>query len=96
MWGLSLGKSDEYWWKVINTWLSSRTDHHIIIFCYMDPPNGILISEKIRKERIAIEKLLVHSNFSGKDKENLRQRIHVIFNTVKVLAIHKIIGQVSH
>lgn len=91
LWGLSIGASDEHIWVMVNNWLKSDYGHHVFIFEYTtDPPNGIDVSDRFQKERQVIFRLLNHSAFSSSEKENLVPRVHVIFNTEKVLVFPKL------
>ena len=88
LWGLSLGASDAHWWEYVNNWLAANGDHHIFIFLRTDdPPRGILVPDLLRKRDAAIKHLLNYTNFSNEVFANLRQRVHVIFNTRRVLTI---------
>ena len=92
--GLSLGDSDKHWWDYINNWLMANQNRSIFIFEYTDtPPSNIHHTDLRRKTRKVIYRLLNHSKISDTDKQNLAKRIHVIFNTKKVLVFPRIYNE---
>lgn len=89
LWGVSLGESDKHWWKIINEWLKRNTNNFVFIFEYdPNPPSGLFVLDDVQKELAVANRMLCHSGYS--DDESLTSRIHVIFNTDKVLSFPKI------
>jgi len=85
VWGMSLGASDEKWWKKIMLWLKANSARHLIIFWYMDnPPNGISIRQRNGMIRALTDLLEAYAGFAEK---NVSERIHFVFNTEKVLKL---------
>jgi len=86
LWGLSLGESDKHWWKFIVDWLKSEQNRSIFIFEHTNnPPSKIIVSDFYTKRREVAYRLLNCSTISENEKNSLLARIHVIFNTEKVL-----------
>lgn len=85
VWGMSLGASDEKWWKKIMLWLKEDTRRQLIIFWYMDnPPNGISIRQRNGMVRALTDLLEAYAGFA---ENNVSERIHFVFNTEKVLKL---------
>lgn len=90
LWGSSLGASDKHWWIKINEWLKNDTNRHIFIFKHTDSPPPRLITESIQRKIDEANHLLCYSDYSDEEKQGLMDRIHVIYNTEKVLVFSKI------
>ena len=88
VWGMSLGETDAYWWKKIITWLKEVADRHLVIFWHTkNPPNQISIFRSIRGKRDVVNLLASFSNLSEDEINTIKNRIHVVFNTERVLRI---------
>ena len=88
VWGMSLGETDACWWKKIRTWLKEVTDRHLVIFWHTkNPPNQISIFRSIRGKQDVVNLLASFSNLSEDEKNTIKNRIHVVFNTERVLRI---------
>ena len=85
LWGLSIGESDKHWWNAINQWLNGNQARSLFIFEHdpENPPSATIPADYYKKCRSVANRLLCHSGFSN--NQNLIDRIHVIYNTKKVL-----------
>ena len=89
LWGLSIGDSDKHWWNTINQWLNGNLGRSLFIFEYdpENPPSETIPADYYKKCRSVANRLLCHSGFSN--NQYLIDRIHVIYNTNKILVFHK-------
>ena len=88
--GMSLGKTDAFWWETIMKWLSEEEARHLIIYWYnaniigSRAAHGNLTEIDDVKNRLREYTLREDSNV-----ESVMKRVHVIINTKKVLLIPK-------
>lgn len=86
--GMSLGETDAYWWKKIVDWLKGGTNRHFLIFWHTkNPPNRRSILRSVRGKQDVVALFTSYSNLSEKEIKTIQDRIHVVFNTEKVLRI---------
>ena len=88
VWGMSLGATDAYWWKTIITWLKENSSRHLIIFWHTkNPPNQRSILRYVREKQDVVARLTSYSALSEEEIRNIQDRIHIVFNTERVLQI---------
>lgn len=83
VWGMSLGKTDSFWWERIADWLIKDNNRHLILFWYKNrspnPYTRYVTTEEAKNSFLSNTKLL------QEDKERIKDRIYVVWNTNKVL-----------
>lgn len=83
--GMSLGKTDEKWWKKILIWLRNSDARHLVLFWYLkDPYDETNLAEYLRTVREIRQKLFSYTN---DDIKNIEKRVHIVINTKKVFAL---------
>jgi len=88
--GMSLGETDAKWWRKLAQWLKADGNRHIVVYWYdRNPPNGVSVRKQLEGKNNVIEKLLSYSQLADKEKDTIKNRIHVIINTSKFLRIPK-------
>lgn len=89
VYGLSLGASDATWWKQLAVWLSARSDRHLVLFWY-DAQNVRANAHQLLTVEFVKAKFLEHSyDLTEEQKNEIINRIHVVINTEKFLALEK-------
>ena len=88
VWGMSIGATDGYWWNKIIKWLKGVNNRQLVIFWHTkNPPNQRSILRSIRGKQEVVALLASFSNLTEAEIRTLQERIHVVFNTEKVLRI---------
>lgn len=86
--GSSLGESDSYWWKEIVNHLKISGNHHVIIYWHTDYVSDTRsIAKRNREIRKIIDSLTCYSDLKPNEKRDVSNRIHVIFNSKKMLNV---------
>lgn len=86
--GSSLGASDSLWWKAIVSWLKGSSSRHLIVFRHTDHVIGQRsIIQRNRELRKVHELLLRHSELKPQERDEIASRIHVVFNSKKMLQV---------
>lgn len=86
--GMSLGDSDAKWWRLLNQWLKTDSNRHLLIYWFeKEPPNGISIRRELQYKEKVKNRLLSFSDFSPDVIKNLKNRIYVIINTPRFLKL---------
>lgn len=89
--GMSLGASDAKWWRKLVQWLKADSSRHLIIYWHeKDPPNGVSTRKQLRIVNDTKDKLLSYSGLPEKENATLKQRMHVVINTQRFMALQKI------
>ena len=87
--GMSLGKTDLYWWQLIIKKLIEDSDCRLIIFSYAHNPLNKISSRKMKEATTKIKSEFISDmDLSEDDTKNVLERIHVVFNSKKVLNTH--------
>lgn len=87
--GLSLGPTDAIWWEKITLWLKDNQNRLLIIYWHTgEIIDQINIYNRIQKISEVQHKILGFANLEETEIDGLSKRIHVIFNTEKVLRIN--------
>lgn len=88
LWGLSIGDTDAQWWEEIMDWLSKDKAKQLIVFWYTGGKVTKRLHTKILKARQEIyKKLFDYSSFTREEMEEAKKRIHIVFDTQKVLRV---------
>lgn len=86
--GMSLGDSDSLWWGNIIEQLRKVPSSHLIIYWYMkEPPTDISIFNRIREQDKVKLAICDYSDMTDEQINVLKERIHVIINTKRVLKV---------
>jgi len=91
LFGVSIGATDQDWWKLITFHLLRRSDSKLIIFVYDesfifgDPTLG-------KRERQIIQDFLSHSKLSDDNRDYVARKIAVAFNTPLFHGLRKLIN----
>lgn len=88
IWGMSLGLSDSKWWNRINEWLKADKGRHLILFWYSDtPPSKRSVLQYNQQTDMVKNLMLNYSDFTPNEAAKIKNQVHVVFNTNKVLRI---------
>lgn len=88
VWGMSLGDTDSTWWGEIAEWLKLDETRQLIIFWRTKtPPNGKSVYRYVSEKAKVVERLMQFTDFTNETINNVRNRIHVVYNTEKVLRV---------
>lgn len=88
IWGMSLGETDSIWWYKIAEWLKANAARQLVIFWHTKtPPNGKSIYKFVSERSKIIDQFAQYSSFTVKDIDQIKNRIHIIYNTGKVLRV---------
>lgn len=88
IWGMSLGLSDSKWWNRITKWLKAKKERHLIIFWYTKtPPSKRSVLQYNRQTDMVKNCMLDYSSFTSSEASEIKNQIHVVFNTDKVLKV---------
>lgn len=88
LWGLSIGETDAQWWEEIMNWLSKDKTHQLIIFWYTGGKLTKRLHTKVlRAQEKIYNKLFDYSSYTTDDMEKAKKRIHIVFDTQKVLRV---------
>ena len=86
--GMSLGASDARWWEKIGQWLKGNSSRHLIIFWHTDRViNHRSVVRSNQEDDNVISTLANYFTLSDSLMEEIKQRIHIIYNTKSVLRI---------
>lgn len=89
VYGMSLGASDATWWRQLALWLLARSDRHLVLFWY-NAQNVRANAHQLLTVESVKAKFLEHSyDLSERQKNEIINRIHVVINTEKFLALEK-------
>ena len=85
---MSLGETDSIWWNKIADWLKADGARQLIIFWHTKtPPNGRSVYRYVSEKNKVIERFTQYSSFTKEDIDRISNRIHVVYNTEKVLRV---------
>ncbi len=88
VWGMSLGASDAKWWVKIARWLKASSNRHLIIYWHEKTPiNKRSVLQYNRVINGVKNKFLSFSGFKEQEINGIKDRIHVVTNTEKVLRV---------
>lgn len=81
IYGMSLGATDKIWWQTINNRLAAKQHPTVlIIFAHENiPPRREYVSKTYKDD--VVEKILSYSQFANEEKEEIKKRIFVSFNS---------------
>lgn len=86
--GMSLGESDSLWWEKVMEQVLSSSYNHLIIFSYTDnPPSSTSIYDTLTRQNEIKEKMIGYTALSSQEVSKIKERIHIVFNTKRVLNI---------
>lgn len=87
--GMSLGESDSFLWEKIITRLRISLNCILIIFWYTDnPPSNISTYNFIVEKNKVQDIILKYADLYPEEINKLKERIHIVFNTKRVLQIN--------
>lgn len=91
LYGMSLGATDAKWWRKLVQWLNADSSRHLVLYWYMrNPPNRIMTIKHLRTINSVKELFLSFTDkISETDKQNIKERIHVVINTKSFLALDR-------
>lgn len=96
LWGLSIGDTDAQWWEEIMDWLSKGKEKQLIVFWYTGGKVTKRLHTKILKARQEIyKKFFDYSSFTREEMEEAKKRIHIVFDTQKVLRVNLLEKELS-
>jgi hypothetical protein len=78
--GMSLGKTDNFWWAKIGEALRSNPERQLVIFLRRDAYNNSIISHFLDAEEDAENLFFENANVPSGSQDALRNRIHVVIN----------------
>lgn len=88
IWGMSLGLSDSKWWSNITEWLKANKERHLILFWHTKtPPSRRSVLQYNQQTDLVKNIMLDYSSFTASEITSIKNRIHVVFNTEKVLRV---------
>lgn len=88
LWGLSLGETDAHWWKEIMDWMARDKTHQLIVFWYTGGKvTKRLHTQVLRAHEKIYERLFEYSSYTEEEREDAKKRIHIVFDTQKVLRV---------
>lgn len=90
IYGMSIGDTDKMWWERICSWLSSSSNHHLIVHKFKMPPKGLLhVEYKIDEEKYK-NMILSQGSLSDENLAVAKKQIHVtdynIFSDINKIA----------
>lgn len=86
IYGMSLGASDEMWWRKLLSWLMESPERHLVIYWYANSPQINRSIIKRNREILKVkDRMLSFYNPPMEIVEFIENRIHVILNTNNVL-----------
>lgn len=89
LWGLSIGETDAQWWEEIMSWLLKDKTNQLIVFWYTGGKLTKRLHTKVlRTQEKIYNKLFMHSSYTNDDMEEAKKRIHIVFDTQKVLRVY--------
>ena len=88
IWGMSLGDTDSIWWGYLTEWLKAGSSRQLVIYWYTkEPPNGVSVFKFVNEKTKIINRLMQFSSCTIEEINQLSNRIHIVFNTEKVLRV---------
>lgn len=85
IYGMSIGKTDSFWWNYIANWLKNNNQRHLLIYWKdFNYKNNRLRSSYLSNINMVKNNFISYSNLTEEEKINVISRIHVIINTTKV------------
>ena len=80
---MSLGSSDDFWWKKIVQWLKDSSERYLVIFKYLGDEyfNTILSYQSIIKEDEDIDNFLTRYKMDDQTKDRLSRQIMFSYNS---------------
>ena len=79
IYGMSLGDTDEMWWRRIVQAMRNRSNLHVFIYGYGLPQDELLMTDRKIQEENLKDRLL---SFSEGDGSALKPRIHVVSHNI--------------
>lgn len=84
--GMSIGKTDSFWWSYLTEWLKKDNSHKLVIFWYDASYTNMRSRYKYRLTTRKVKKQFVsYSGLTDEEKETLFSQIYVVINTNTVL-----------
>ena len=87
IYGMSLGETDAQWFRKILRWLEKDENRHVIIYWYSNDPGDGKDPARYKCSKDTAQEGLLKFAKEGMNIEALRERIHVVENTKKILHI---------
>lgn len=86
--GTSIGNSDSLWWKEIINWMKQSKSHHVIVYKHtIDAIGSSSIYRSNKAKRRIKDSLTCHSELNPQEKEDIWNRIQVVFNSKSMLQV---------
>ena len=81
LFGLSIGDTDKIWWETIGKVVNENTNSRLIIFMRGNDLPANQEYKKIRKERLIKDYFLSKTNLTDKQKEDIKEKIFISYNS---------------
>lgn len=81
LYGLSIGDTDQFWWKYILSWLKRNEKNRLVIYAYLPGKLPISAHKRLSLEHQVREKFRKQSLCTPKDFSKVQDRIIVINNS---------------
>lgn len=78
IYGMSLGPTDEMWWKYLMEWIKKKEERRIVLYAYESRGDSLLGEERLRKQDEWRSKLLTVAKVNDEDKTYIEEKIIVL------------------
>lgn len=81
LYGLSIGETDESWWKQIANWLNQNSKNRLIIYNHLNGPVPVSAGKKLALDDSVKDKFILRSKVSEGIGEKIYPQIMVLHNS---------------
>ena len=92
VYGMSIGNTDNYWWKYISNWLANSADRRLVIFEYNSEIHGNKSKFDFLHENRSKERFRETAEVDDNVWNSIKDRILIVFNT-KIFSLPNIIKE---
>ena len=89
---MSIGNTDNYWWKYISNWLANSADRRLVIFEYNSEIHGNKSKFDFLHENRSKERFRETAEVDDNVWNSIKDRILIVFNT-KIFSLPNIIKE---
>lgn len=75
IYGMSIGETDQKWWKLIMEWLYANTNNHLIVLQHIAPIRLVPVWRRFVNSTRDL--LYMYGEVSPEDQKNIESRIHI-------------------
>lgn len=80
IYGMSMGKTDAYWWEEIGTWMTLSKEHYLFLCNPLETFNNSIVGERQKVEEAKMDTYFSNTMLTSEEKEAVASQIFTIID----------------